>query len=350
VSGRQKEAANLSGRKPARRSVQPVEISLTSAVKGRCVISALGASARQNRPVASQLSLTFAGSTRYWLNLRMSTNPLKACGGPVPQISIPLEARAPESDIQLDVLRLMFDLKLGDVLVGQGEIGPLTNIRTSDRHFSATATCPWTSVPYLLNPPPPQGRLTLKLGIGGMLRYRHSYKQGDIRAQGLGEPDVWHIEPIGEPGAHELEVQVARSDWYEQVVAKLGLGSYLVAALPLPVGVATWQAALGHLDAAGRALTQADPPAVFGHCRAALDALPGAKTRIFDAMPDGKKREAIDELTKRIGAYLHSGRHVEPNTGGQQAGEFPVDQRDAAFAYNMTKLLLSQIYGLILAP
>jgi hypothetical protein len=66
-------------------------------------------------------------------------------------------------------------------------------------------------------------------------------------------------------------------------------------------------------------------------------------------MPEGKKRDAIDELTKSIGKYIHSGRHVVPNTGGDQAGEFPVDQRDAVFVYNMTKLLLSQIYALVSA-
>ena len=29
-------------------------------------------------------------------------------------------------------------------------------------------------------------------------------------------------------------------------------------------------------------------------------------------MPQGKEREAIDELTKSIGKYIHSGRHVVP--------------------------------------
>ena len=231
--------------------------------------------------------------------------------------------------------------------MGTGEIGPLTNLRTRQLYIAAIATCPSTSVPYFLNPRAQQGRLTLKLGIGGVLRYRHSYQDSDNHAQGLGQSGVWHTETIGERGANDLEVQIARSDRYEQVVAKLGVGSYLVEALPLPVGLASWQSALRHLDVAGRALTQADPPAVFGHCRAAIDALPGAKTATFDAMPEGKKRDSIDDLTKRIGSYLYSGRHVEPD--GQQAGEFPVDQRDAAFAYNMTKLLLSQIYSLIFA-
>ena len=165
----------------------------------------------------------------------------------------------------------------------------------------------------------------------------------------LDEPDIWHIESIGEQGIHELEVQVARSDWYEQVVAQMRLGGYLITPLILPdqAAMTTWNAAMGHLNEATRALTVGDPPAVFGYCRAAIDALPGAKTNIFDAMPEGKKRDAINELTKRIGEYLHSGRHVVPNTGGEQAGEFPVDQRDALFVYNMTKLLLSQIFSLI---
>jgi len=131
------------------------------------------------------------------------------------------------------------------------------------------------------------------------------------------------------------------------VVDKLEIGNYLVTPLRLPAELSTWQAALGHLAQAGRAVTVGDPPAVFGYCRAAIDALPGAKTEIFAAMPDGKKRDAINELTKQLGIYLHSGRHVVPNSHGEQGGEFPVSQQDAVFVYNMTKLLLSQIYSLL---
>jgi hypothetical protein len=78
--------------------------------------------------------------------------------------------------------------------------------------------------------------------------------------------------------------------------------------------------------------------------------MPGAKINIFDAMAEGKKRDAINELTKRVGEYIHSGRHVVPGSGTEQAGEFPVDQRDALFVYNMTKLLIAQIYGLVSTP
>ena len=299
----------------------------------------------------TQLSFKLAGSQREWLILRMSaSNPFSATGGPLPRLTIPLEARLTEQGIDIEILRFAFDLKLGTTVIGQGEIGPVTYLRTSEHYIPAMATCPREALPYLLSPSPPQGRLTLQLVLKGLLRYQHSYEHGDGRAQGLAGPGVWHIESIGESGIHELDVQIARSDWYEQIVAPLGVGSYLIAPLALPYGVKAWQATLTHLDEAGRAVVQANPPAIFGYCRAAIDALPGAKTNIFDAMPEGPKRDAINELTKRIGEYIHSGRHVVPNSGGEQAGEFPVDQRDALFVYNMTKLLLSQIYSLVHAP
>lgn len=297
--------------------------------------------------MSQQLSFTLASSHRQWLTLRASTNPISATGGPVPRIGLPLEARLTVGDIQVQILRFVFDLKLGNTIVGQGEMGPITYLSTDERNFVAWATCPREALAYLIDPSPGQGRVTLTLALAGLLRYRHSFQAGDGRAQGLGDADTWHIEAIGENSAQQLELQVARSDWYEQVIAQLGIGSYLITSLMLP-GAPSWKATLAHLEQAGRALTEANPPAVFGYCRAALDALPGAKTNMFDAMPEGKKRDAINELTKRLGEYLHSGRHVEPNSGGQMAGEFPVDQRDARFAYNLMKLLMAQIGSLTL--
>ncbi|HLI50727.1 MAG TPA: hypothetical protein VKU87_02960 [Thermomicrobiaceae bacterium] len=300
--------------------------------------------------MTTQLSFKLGASQREWLTLRRSDNPFGATGGPLPQITIPLEARVTDRDIEIEILRLAFDLKIGNTLVGQGEFGPYSYLRTDPTYLQAAATCPQAALSQLTNPQPPQGRITLTLAFRGLLRYRHRFPQGDGRAQGLGEPDTWHIETIGNQSLVDLDVQVAQSDWYEQVVERLGVGSYLVTQLYLPYSVTSWEPTLKHINDALRAIVQGNPPAVFGACRAAIDALPGNKTDIFAAMPEGKKRDAIDELTKSIGKYIHSGRHVVPNTGGEQAGEFPVDQRDAVFVYNMTKLLLSQIYALVSAP
>jgi hypothetical protein len=299
--------------------------------------------------MATELSLKIPGSNRNWLKLRAGSNPLSAAGGPLPQLVLPLEARVTDSDITIEILRLSFDLKLGPTLIGKGEIGPLTHLQTDEYPFAATATCPRDALPALLDPSP-KGRVSLGLSFKGLFRYRHSYETTDDRAQRLGDADRWHLVSFGEQSAYELEITVARSDWYDQVAVPLGLGSYLVTpiSLPNPAVVSSWKASLEHLEDAARALTLGDPPAVFGYCRAAIDALPGDKTQIFDAMPEGKKRDAINTLTKEIGIYLHSGRHVVPNTGGHIAGDFPVDQRDAAFVLNMTKLLLSQIVALTL--
>jgi hypothetical protein len=298
--------------------------------------------------VTTQLSFKLGGAQRDWLTLRRSDNQFSAMGGPVPQITIPLEARVTDRDIEIEILRLAFDLKIGRTLVGQGEVGPCSYLRTDPTYLQATATCPQVALSQLINPEPPQGRITLTLGFRGLLRYRHSFPEGDGRAQGLAEPGTWHIEPVSAQGLTELDVQVARSDWYEQVIEQLGTGSYLITPLYLPYGVENWKPALKHMNEALRALVQGNPPGVFGACRGAIDALPGDKTDIFAAMPVGKKRDAIDDLAKSIGKYIHSGRHVVPNTGSEQAGEFPVDQRDAVFVYNMTSLLLSQIASLTL--
>jgi hypothetical protein len=292
----------------------------------------------------------FGSSMRQWVTLRGSTNPFNATGGPLPNVVIPLEVRVTESDIEVDIVRLAFDLKLGNRVVGQGEIGPYERLGTDYTYLPATATCPQTALPYLLNPEPPQGRLTLTLALKGVFRYRHSWPQPTGLAHGLGEPDVWHLELVGPSGTMDLDVQVARSDWYEQVVEQLGIGSYVVTPLFFSYEARSWRPALEHLQNAGRAVVDGNPPAVFAACRAAIDALPGAKLNIFDAMPEGKRRDAINELTKDIGQYIHSGRHVVPNDGGEEAGDFPVDQRDAVFVYNMTKLLLSHITNLTLHP
>jgi len=320
-----------------------------------CRCSAAGG-LRQNHPVATQVSFRLGSSQREWLTLRRSgDNPFAATGGPLPQITIPLEARITERGISVEILRLGFNLKIGNTIVGQGEIGPYAYLGTEPNYLPAIATCPQAALSHLFNPEPPQGRITLTISFRGLLRYKHKFPPGgdaldaqsiQPRAYGLGEPDVWHIETIGNQGVTDLDVQVARSDWYEQVVQQLGIGSYLIAPLYPPKGVPSWESALGHMDSALRALVQGNPPGVFGECRAAIDSLPGDKTDIFAAMPEGKKRDAIDDLTKSVGKYIHSGRHVVPDTGGEMAGEFPVDSRDAMFAYNMTKLLLSQIASL----
>ncbi len=92
----------------------------------------------------TQLSFSLGGSHRQWLTMRGGTNPFSATPGPLPQLVVPLEARLTERDIEVQILSLVFDLKLGNTLIGRGDIGPYL-------HCEPTTS---TSLP----PPPAHGR------------------------------------------------------------------------------------------------------------------------------------------------------------------------------------------------
>lgn len=280
-----------------------------------------------------------------WLQLRAGSNPLSVTPGPLPLLGLPLEARVLQPGVEAEVLRLSFRLSLAGLVIGTGEIGP-AQVGASDQPLSALVALVREAMPLLLSPP--AGRISLTLRLTGLLRFRHHLEPA--RQPDLPDRDIWHLVPVSEQVLHELDLSVARSDWYDQVVQPLGLGSQLLIALRLPDAEQTpeWAAVLARLADAERALTSGEAAAAFGQCRGAVDALPGAKKHIFDAIGPGPDRDAIDALTLAVGTYLHSGRHVVPETGGVLAGEFPVGIEDATFAYNLVRLLLSRIAGLVL--
>ncbi len=85
-------------------------------------------------------------------------------------------------------------------------------------------------------------------------------------------------------------------------------------------------------------LVQGEDDAVFHKLRAWLDSLPRAKKEILARIADKDKREHLDDLLLSFGKYLHDGRHVK-----EEDGLFPVDHLDAAFALDMTRVLLSHL-------
>jgi len=280
-----------------------------------------------------------------WLQLRSGSNQLSVTSGPVPLLRLPLEARVLDSSVEAEILRLGLRLSLAGSVIGIGEMGP-AQVGVSDQYLSAEVALARDATPLLLSPA--SGRISLTLRVTGLLRFRHHIDTS--QRPNLPAPEEWHLTLVSEQVVHELEISVARSDWYEQVVQPLRLGGVLITALrlPNPTLVPPWASALDRLTDAERALVTGDAAAAFGQCRGAIDALPGDKQHIFDAMSPGSRRETIDALTVAVGKYLHSGRHVVPNTGGKHEGEFPVSIDDASFAYNLTRLVLSHVAGLVL--
>lgn len=96
---------------------------------------------------------------------------------------------------------------------------------------------------------------------------------------------------------------------------------------------------MSQIAEAERAYASGNDPAVFLHCRAAIDALPGAKQEVFASLSDKQEADALNNLMLQAGRYFHLGRHVA--TEGEGQGTFPVDHRDARFALNLVKLLIA---------
>lgn len=113
---------------------------------------------------------------------------------------------------------------------------------------------------------------------------------------------------------------------------------YLEVAVPRDRTGGDWRNALTHVTNAEKAFALGDDAAVFRHLRGALDALPGAKQHIFDALPE-PKRERINSLARDVGQFLHLGRHV--SDAGKEAGVFPVDHLDAEYALAQMRVLMS---------
>ncbi len=186
-------------------------------------------------------------------------------------------------------------------------------------------------------------RLFLTLGFSGVL---WSKDDNTDRPQFASRPTPgeWTAVPFGSTVV-SLDFEIARSDWYSRIREPLGTLRYLFVEIPLPTAGHPLRKAGERLRDAEQALTAGDEPGVFMHCRGAVDALPGSPKNIFDALSDPREAAALDELVKAAGAYLHRGRHVDRS--GTQQGDFPVTGRDARFALNLTKVLISHVAGVI---
>ncbi|MGH7691183.1 MAG: hypothetical protein ACRENY_08640 [Candidatus Dormibacteria bacterium] len=163
----------------------------------------------------------------------------------------------------------------------------------------------------------------------------------------MGEPELGEWGPITISTGTTSTLQVSRSEWFERVLAPCRGETYVYLELALPPDSTEWSTAIAHLRDAERCYALGDDPGVFLRLKAALDALPGAKQRILDDITDAAKQKAMDDLIRKIGAFLHAGRHVSES--GDEAGVFPVDHLDAAFALDTVRVALAHLSLLLAA-
>ena len=143
-------------------------------------------------------------------------------------------------------------------------------------------------------------------------------------------------------GTTDFRFQVARSEWYANVIQRVGTDEIIFAEIFVsPGGFDSLLKTYSHLKNAEKALFEGQDPAIFLHLRAALEALPGANKEIFSTVLDVEKRSKLDAMLKSVIAFLHTGRHVA--SSGEDRGLFAINHADASLAVNLVKILLAYV-------
>jgi hypothetical protein len=259
-------------------------------------------------------------------------------GQVAPRLSFEMQARTPRERMHVELHLMQAELTVRDELLGTGL---LTGILLSHGARPITMEIPVSrgAVSYL-EAASPENRIDLELKLTGWLRARddnedsHRFTSDPLPGESI-------FQSFGQANQALLRFEVARSDWFSNVLEPIGTVDYVSTEIVLPRGDDSLKAAINQLRRAESAYATHDDPAVFLYCRGAIDALPGAKQEIFAALTDRDEARLLDDLTRQAGQYLHRGRHVADD--GEQDGQFPVDHHDARFALNLTKLLISHI-------
>jgi hypothetical protein len=275
--------------------------------------------------------------------LRLAARGVRGEGKLLPRLVFDVETRTPRERMQTHIQHLHARLLIAGQVAGTGSasgilVGPYGN--------SASIEIPIS--PHALDFAEAQvtgDRLVLALAFSGVL---WSKDDNTDRSQFASRPSPgeWTAVAFGS-SVTSLDFEIARSDWYSRIREPLGTLRYLFVEVPLPSARHPLHKAAERLRDAEQALTAGDEPGVFLHCRGAVDALPGSPKNIFDELSDPREAAALDAIVKSAGAYLHRGRHVDRS--GTQQGDFPVTGRDARFALNLTKVLISHVSSVITA-
>lgn len=251
----------------------------------------------------------------------------------MPRLTFDMEARTTRERMQVDIQLMHVRLIAGGEPLGEGFA---TGISLGAMDTQIQIEVPITvGALDALDAAVTGNRVDLTLELAGFLRARDDNDDGR-RYASQPAPGEWVYQPFGRTQNTRLTFQVARSDWFTNVLEPIGTVDYVATEIALPRGDHALRAAVNHLRDADRAYREGDDPTVFSRCRAATEALPGAPKQIFDPLTDRDEAKVLDELLRAANRLFHRGRHV--GTGGQ----FAVDHHDARFALGMAKLLVAQ--------
>lgn len=283
--------------------------------------------------------VTLGDQNKPWLRLQFAR--VRAAGELSPRLFIEMQARAPLEKTYVQLHHLRGKLHFGNELIGEGF---LSGGEFSSFDNGLTLEVPLTreALHYVADRMAAE-RVELRLDLSGWLHVRWEAVEDTPQILQSPEPGEWGFVTFGQSRMTALMIEIARSDWFKNVMEPVGTLGYVVTEIPLPKGSAgsSFAATLSHLAAAEERYAVGDDPGAFARSRAAVEALPGYPHNIFDAIADKEKAASLDAVLMEGGAYLHRGRHVAKD--GDQKGEFLVDHADARFALTLTRLLVSEV-------
>lgn len=280
------------------------------------------------------MSVTIGDSTMTWVELRPDT--MHGDGRVVPRLRCRLLARTLRERMTVEVHLLRAELLAANEYVGEGL---LTGERVYHQDTQLTLEIPLDRMALeYLDTIADGNQIDLTLRLSGWLHVRHDIE--DLpRFEHLPAPGEWGFEAFGRGRSVNLPFRIPRSDWFTQVLEPLGTVQYICTEIAMPRGDHPLRASANHLHAAERALREGHDAQVFSRCHAAIEVMPGAPKDIYTGVGNEWERQALDKLLSQTKHYFHLGRHTADE--GPQQGDFAVDHGDAAFALNLTKLLIS---------
>ena len=280
--------------------------------------------------------------------IELEYNSISASGRLNPVLCLDLQARAIGAAKSVFVNDLWIEIRYQNELIGRGKFIATTFNAANKIPARVLISLTHQSLDLITNSLPGNASsLDLEVRFTGSILVEENTDDPQISNLQYSTNEMpklgqFCLVPVSDNSSSRLTVE--RSTWYSSVLSATRHESYNYLEVALPNSLnqtdltKEFQAALTLLRGAEKSYAQGDDASVFLKLRGWLDNLPGAKKEILSGIADVDKRKHLDNLLNSFGKYLHDGRHVSEDTG-----QFPVDHLDAAFALDMTRVLLSHL-------
>ncbi len=288
-------------------------------------------------------STTTLGHNRSAFVIVEATEQIQAIGQVFPRVQFELRLHTPNERVDAEIHHLRLQVKFANEVLGEGVCAG-DYVDSNDRRIRIDVPVSRRALAFV-NENLQADRLDLTLSLQGWMRIRYEETKRDPGSSQ--PPGEWSFTTFGVMGMADIQLQIARGEWFKRVLEPLGSYEYVLTEVPVLKGHAgaALQRSLAHIREAERHFAEGHDPAVFQYCRATIEALPGWPKEIFAGMADTSKAGYLDELTLAAKRYYDHGRHLAKD--GAQEGAFPVNHREALFAINTAKVLLAEIAAVL---